>query len=169
MIGLEVEQALAKWIGFVGDPEAGELSYRHGDSRVSVPIRFGVDDRERPVPSVVCADLDGTWESDFPAAGFRGIAAVSFLYGADPSPEVTGPAEEALRLARVIDQALHRPDLTLELTEASGGRLHFSGFTSGIQHSVATENRHWMHAWVLPLYVVQLDLSLSQEIEPCLS
>ena len=169
MIALEVEQALGRWINFVGDPDAGELSYRHGDWRSAVPVHVGVADEERMLPIIICSALDGNWEADYPIAAFRGVATVEFRHSAFAAIQVPRPAEEALRLARVIEQALHRTDLMVELSEASMGRLHFSGFTAGIQHQVTIENKHWVNVWGLPLYVVQLDLSPSQEIDSCLT
>jgi len=167
MIGLDVERALATWIQFIGDPATGEISYRHGDDRQIVEVRMGVDDRERPIPCIICQSVDESWEQDYPAANFRGLAAVAFLYAADPEEQVSGPADEALRLARVINGALHRIDLLKALTDASGGALHFSGFTGGIQHTAGMEQRHWLHVWALPLYVCSLTLNPSQDPEPC--
>ena len=85
MIGLNVEQTFARWIGFVGDPVTGEISYRHGDSRVVVPVHTGADDRDRPVPCIICASIEESWEQDFPSGNFRGVATVQFLYAADPT------------------------------------------------------------------------------------
>jgi hypothetical protein len=166
MIALEVEQALARWIGFVGDPDVGELSYRHGDSRTPVPIRTGHDDRKRPVPCLIAVAMDETWEQDVPAPNWRGIAAVSFLHQADETTDTPEPSGEAMRIARVIDRAIHRPTLLWEISEQTGGRLFFSGFTAGIQHSVSVEDRHWLHVWALPVYVCHLTLKPSQNREP---
>ncbi len=165
MIGLEIELALATWLRFVGDPDSGEISYRHGAERMPVPVMLGADDRERPVPCIVCDSLAQQWAQDYPAPNFRGIPQIEFRYPADPVDQETGPASEALRLARIIDTAIHRPEFTAELSEASQGHLYVSGFTAGIEHLVQTDGREWLHIWMLPLYVCEMTLQPSQDQE----